>query len=168
MKISRRYILFSVLVVLGVGLDQLTKWWVSVNLPMNAVQPVIDGFFNLVRVHNRGAAFGLLANWGSAYASLFFVCLTLVIIGVVGYFFTQLSGEATLGTVAYSLVIAGAVGNLIDRLRLGEVIDFLDFYVGRYHWPAFNVADALICCGAALLFIAIWKTEEVPDAPYPG
>lgn len=150
------------ILTLGVALDQATKLWISQTYPLHSITPVIQGFFNLVYVTNRGAAFSLLSNWSSPFVALFFAGVSLVILGVLGYLFWRLPAQDNLAAAGYSLVMAGAVGNLIDRLRLGEVIDFLDFYVSRFHWPAFNIADSLVCIGAGVLLIAIWRTEEEP------
>jgi len=152
------------ILTLGVGLDQATKYWISQAYPLHSITPVIKGFFNLVYVTNRGAAFSLLSTWPSPFVALFFAGVSLVILGVLGYLFWRLPPGDNLAAAGYSLVMAGAVGNLIDRLRLGEVIDFLDFYVSRFHWPAFNVADSLVCIGAGVLLIAIWQTEGEADA----
>ncbi|MBW1917648.1 MAG: signal peptidase II [Deltaproteobacteria bacterium] len=172
MTISRRFLspkyrLLMLIVGAGVGLDQLSKAVICLALSRFAIVPVIPGFFNLVHVHNRGAAFGLLANWPEAYASIFFSFATLIVLAVLAYLFFRLPGNDYWAATGYSLIIAGALGNLIDRVRLGEVIDFLDFYVGRYHWPAFNVADSLICLGAGLLCLVIWRAEGHDNVSHP-
>ncbi|AEB10709.1 Lipoprotein signal peptidase [Desulfobacca acetoxidans DSM 11109] len=152
---------------LGIILDQLTKQWIVQTMPKYDVIPVIPGFFNLVHVYNRGAAFGLLATWSLGLVSYFFVIATLVVLAVVGYLFWRTPLQHRLFLWGYSLLISGAVGNLMDRIRLGEVIDFLDFYVGRYHWPAFNVADSLICLGAGLIFLGICRSEGEINVSHP-
>jgi signal peptidase II len=157
---GRKLALLLPIVVAGVALDLATKLWVVEALPLGAQIPVIDGLFNLVHVQNRGAAFGLLAHWSPAFGRLFFIATTGLVIMVVGYLWWRLppgGGPAALG---YSLILAGALGNLMDRVRLGVVVDFLDFYWGRYHWPAFNVADSLVCLGAAFLVWAILAEEK--------
>ncbi|MGQ9919735.1 MAG: signal peptidase II [Desulfobacca sp.] len=154
-----KYRLLGVVLVLGVALDQLSKWWVIQALPPQTIVPVIPDFFNLVHVYNKGAAFGLLSTWPAAGVRLFFVVINLIILAVLGYLYQRTPREYPLFLWSYSLVLSGAVGNLIDRLRWGEVLDFLDFYVGRHHWPAFNVADSLICVGAGLLILAMWRSE---------
>lgn len=164
---STKYRYLWIILASGVGLDQLSKAWVSHALPQYAVLPVIPNFFNLVHVHNRGAAFGLLSSWPVSFVSGFFTITTLLVLAVLGYLFWRLPARDRLAATGYSLIIAGALGNLIDRLRLGEVIDFLDFYLGRYHWPAFNVADILICLGAGLLMLALWRAEKEANAPHP-
>jgi signal peptidase II len=144
----------------GVALDQLTKLLVSSIMPLGAQVTVFPGFFNLVHVHNRGAAFGLLSHLSPEVAWIFFLGTTSLVIAVVGYLWWRLPERQWSVSLGYSLILTGAVGNFIDRLRLGEVIDFLDFYWGRYHWPAFNVADSLVCLGAGVLILVILTEKE--------
>lgn len=162
-----KWLLLALVLVLGVVLDQLTKFWVAQTLLPQGVVPVIPGFFNLVHVYNKGAAFGLLSTWSPTGVRLFFIVINLLIIAFLVFLYTRTSWEHRLFLWGYSLVVSGAVGNLIDRLRLGQVLDFLDFYLGRHHWPAFNVADSLICVGAGLLVLAMWRTEEERDVSRP-
>lgn len=131
--------------------DQLTKRAVLGRLA--AYQDVIPltSFFNLVHVHNTGAAFSLFADQ-PGWQRGFFVVLALVAAGVILHLLRKTRGQP-LFCAALALILGGAVGNLFDRLVYGHVIDFLDFYVGAWHWPAFNVADSAITAGAALL---IW------------
>ena len=160
---SRKLPSFSRFCWLGVALDQVTKMLVLQALPLGAQVPVIKGFFNLVHIHNRGAAFGLLAAWSLEFARLFFMVTTGLVLAVVGYLWWRLPEDQWLAALGYSLIMAGALGNLIDRVRLGEVVDFLDFYWGRYHWPAFNVADSLVCLGAGVLVWVILQEEKGAD-----
>jgi signal peptidase II len=127
---------------------------------MGAQIPVIKGFFNLVHVHNRGAAFGLFASWSLDFVRVFFLFTTSIVLVVVGYLWWRLPPGQNLAALGYSLIMAGALGNLVDRVRLGEVVDFLDFYWGRYHWPAFNVADTMVCLGAGFLVLVILREEK--------
>ncbi len=160
---SKSAVAISVLLA-GVILDQVSKWLVVHSLPLGGRLPLVRGFFALVHIHNRGAAFGLLAGWSAGLAWLFFVVSTTVVILVVGYLWWRLPPDQGPAALGYSLIIAGAAGNLIDRIRLGEVIDFLDVYWGKYHWPAFNVADSLVCLGAGLLAWVILTEEKASDA----
>ena len=155
------------MLVLGVGLDQLTKYWVAQTIPKYSVIPVIPDFFNLVHVYNRGAAFGLLSTWSPEYVRYFFIGTSLIIAVVLGYLYLRTSIEHPLFLWGYSLLLSGALGNLIDRVLFGEVLDFLDFSVGRHHWPAFNVADSLICVGAGFLVLAMWRFEGEKDVSRP-
>ncbi len=155
----RKSAIFLPIFLAGVVLDQLTKLWVMRDLALGARVPIISGFFNLVHVHNRGAAFGLMAGLSDAFARFFFIGTTGVVLAVVGYLLWRLPAGHNRAAVGYTLILTGAVGNLLDRLRLGEVVDFLDFYWGTYHWPAFNVADSLVCLGAGVLAWVILKDE---------
>jgi len=164
---SRKLSLFLTILVVGVILDQSTKLLVVREIPLGEQIPVIEGFFNLVLIYNRGAAFGLFANLSLEFAWIFFIITTSLVLGVVAYLWWRLPDDQILGATGFSLIFAGAVGNLIDRVRLGEVIDFLDFHVGRFHWPAFNVADSLVCLGAGFLLWYIFREEKSQDVSHP-
>jgi signal peptidase II len=120
--------------------------------------PVIHGLFNLTYVRNKGAAFGILAD--SSIRIPFFITVSIVAMLGILWYIKQVREDQKLAILSLSLVFSGAFGNLIDRIRLGEVIDFLDVFWGRYHWPAFNVADSAITTGVTLLFIEMWRTER--------
>ena len=143
-----------------VVLDQLSKWWLMTTFNLFESRPVIDGFFNLVFVTNSGAAFGLLAGPQVWWRQLFFVSVAVLAIGVLIGAYRHYRLQGTIWVVAIGLVAGGAVGNLIDRLRFGAVIDFLDFYVKSYHWPAFNVADSAITVGVGLFLLAGMRAES--------
>jgi signal peptidase II len=164
---SRKSTILVAVLVLGLGLDQMTKLLVMQNMPLGSHIPVMQGFFNLVHVHNKGAAFSLLNSISVGFTRPFFIITTGLVLGVVGYLWWRLPKTNWPVALGYSLIMAGAVGNLIDRVRLGEVVDFLDFYWGRYHWPAFNVADSLVCLGAAVLVWVILMEEKTGNAPNP-
>ncbi len=133
-----------------VALDQATKWWVMANFSLYDLREVIPGFFNLVYLHNSGAAFSLLASVEGAWKQWFFIAVAVAALGFILVLFKQYC-VANMGyTIALGLIGGGAVGNLIDRLRFGSVVDFLDFYAFGWHWPAFNVADSAICVGVGL------------------
>ncbi len=161
---GRKLGIFMALLVAGLALDLGSKFLVLHYLPLGAQVPVIKGFFNLVHVHNKGAAFGLMANWSVNFARLFFIGTTALVLAVVGYLWWRLPEDHWLAALGYGLIMVGALGNLVDRVRLGEVVDFLDVYWGNYHWPAFNVADSLICLGAGVLVWVIFKEEKGADA----
>ncbi|MEW6386023.1 MAG: signal peptidase II [Thermodesulfobacteriota bacterium] len=164
---SRKVMFLLPVLVVGVALDQITKFLVVRSLPLGTQIPIIPGFFNLVHIRNRGAAFGLLSSLSPNFAWIFFIITTLVVLVVVGYLWWRLPEGHGLAALGYSLIMTGALGNLIDRVRLKEVIDFLDFYWGRHHWPAFNVADSLVCLGAGLLVWVILTEEKGQDASHP-
>lgn len=139
-----------ILVALILGLDQLTKLMVTSSLILGVEVPVTS-YFNLVFVLNPGAAFSFLADAGG-WQRWFFTGLTLVVVGVL-LFLIRKSPQQALFCLAASLIMGGALGNLVDRLIIGAVIDFLDFHVGGWHWPAFNLADSAITVGAALFIL---------------
>jgi signal peptidase II len=163
---NTKLLLLGIILILGVGLDQLTKYWIARAIPAHTIIPVIPGFFNLVHVYNRGAAFGLLPNWSPEFVRYFFILTNLTIILILGFFYFRTKERYLLFLWGYSLLLSGAVGNLIDRIRFGEVLDFLDVHVGRHHWPAFNVADSLICIGAGFLILAMWRFEGEKDVSH--
>jgi len=135
---------------LVIALDQLTKHWVVQAFSFGEASPVTT-FFNLVLAHNTGAAFSFLAEAGG-WQRVFFIVVASVASAVIFYLLRK-HGRQTLFALALSLVLGGALGNLIDRIRWGYVVDFLDFYYGNYHWPAFNVADMAITGGVILLVL---------------
>jgi signal peptidase II len=129
--------------------DQITKLWVSRTIALNEGIPVIPGFFNLVHVRNRGMAFGMMNRPDSEWSSYALIAASVVAIAVLLFWFGKAKHEGYRLVIGLSLVIGGAMGNLFDRLRLGEVTDFLDFYLSPlgWHWPAFNVADSAVTIG---------------------
>ena len=140
-----------------IGLDQVTKWLMVSLLALYETVAIMP-YFNLTMAHNHGAAFSFLAQAGG-WQRWFFTVLALVISTVLVVWLAKLKPEAKLEAISLSLVIGGAIGNVIDRICYGYVIDFLDIYIGSSHWPAFNVADSAICIGAVLLIIDSIKSE---------
>jgi signal peptidase II len=116
---------------------------------------VIHGFFNLVHVRNTGGAFGIFGGEKGGLGSFLFVLVSLIAIGSILFLFIRLREDEKTLSLSLSLVLSGAIGNLIDRLRIGEVVDFLDFYLFSYHWPAFNIADSAICLGIGLMALEL-------------
>lgn len=133
--------------------DQASKWVVTQRIALHESVPVIPGFFRLTHVVNRGAAFGLLSDseWNVAILILF----SLVALAVVSALLWRNSHRVSSTGFGLALILGGAVGNLWDRLLDGHVVDFFDFQVSGYHWPAFNVADSAIVLGALLLVAEI-------------
>ena len=149
----RKYhFLIALLVVL---LDQATKWAVHNSIHLNYSIDVLPGFFRLTHVQNTGAAFGLFADSSSEWKVSILVVFSTLALVVVSALLWKNSHSITSTGVGLSLILGGAVGNLWDRLLTGHVIDFFDFYVGSYHWPAFNIADSAIVVGALLLVAEI-------------
>lgn len=153
----RKSYYFLVVVVL-MGLDQLTKALIVRSIILQGSREVIPGFFNLTHVRNRGAIFGFLSHSDSRILYIFLTLVSVAALGLVIYYFFKTPVSERLMKISLSLILAGAMGNLIDRLFRGHVIDFLDFYVKDWHWPSFNVADSCITVGAFLLiYILIFK-----------
>ena len=128
-------------------LDQISKYVVLGSIALHESISVINGFFSLVHTRNRGMAFGLMNRPGSDFGFYFLAAATFAAVILLLFWYTKLKDEETRLVFGISLILGGAIGNLIDRLRLREVIDFLDFYLGTYHWPAFNLADSAITVG---------------------
>ena len=152
---QKKYILFLAITVPVIILDQLTKAWILASLRLHEGFSVIDGFFNIVHVRNPGAAFGFLAGVSPGFRSIFFLAVTMAAIVLILHFLRASRSDQPSQVVSLALILAGAGGNLIDRVRFGEVVDFLDVYVGALHWPAFNVADAAITTGASFLALIL-------------
>jgi signal peptidase II len=150
-SVKKKYVLVLAIAGLVILLDQLTKAWIMMTMRIHEGFPVVDGLFNIVHVRNPGAAFGFLAGASPAFRSVFFIAVTAAAILLILQYLRKARVEELSLVAALSLIIAGAVGNLIDRVRFGEVVDFLDVYVGVHHWPAFNVADSAITTGGILL-----------------
>ena len=136
-----------------VVLDQATKGLVMAYFNLYDSQPVIPGLFNLTYLTNTGAAFGMLAGAQSVWRQVFFVGVAVAAIGLMAFSYKQFRSQGRIFAHAIGLIAGGAVGNLIDRLRFGAVVDFLDFYIGTHHWPAFNVADSAITVGVGLFIL---------------
>jgi signal peptidase II len=151
--------LVAALSVAIVLLDQLTKWIVDRTMPLYHAIPVIDGFFNLTYIRNTGAAFGILAGSGAAFRLPFLMFFSLLAIGFIIAMLRRLPERETGLIIALTFILGGAMGNLIDRFAYGEVIDFLDFYWGNYHWPAFNVADSFITVGVTITIYYLVKAK---------
>ena len=140
------YYLLSIISL--VVLDQTTKCLVRARFVLHESRPVIRGFFSLTYVQNRGAAWGILAGWRVAL-----VALAAVMLFVLARYREKIFGRRAIGRVSFVLLVAGIIGNVIDRVWLGYVVDFLDFYCGTSHFPAFNVADSCICIGVGLYML---------------
>jgi signal peptidase II len=147
-----------------VVLDQATKLLVDRLMALHESHAVLDGFLRLTYVRNRGAAFGILSDADLPYQSALFSLLSLAALTAIALYTWRLPAQSRLPRTALAMIMGGAVGNLIDRMRLGYVIDFVDAYVGPHHWPAFNVADSAICIGIALLFLDMRKKPEESSA----
>jgi signal peptidase II len=151
---------YFAIIIGAIVADQLTKAWVLETFRLYEQREVIPGFLNLVYVTNSGAAFSMFADSESPWTHYFFLGIgTAALVGLtVAYW--KLRKVNRFYFLALALIAGGAAGNLIDRIRFGSVIDFLDFYVAGYHWPAFNVADSAICIGAGLFLLINFKESR--------
>lgn len=145
-----------------IGLDQLSKWLVLTHLVYLQPVVVVEGFWNWTLVHNTGAAFSFLAQAGG-WQRWFFAGLAGLVSVVLSVWLARTPRRDWRTALPFALVIAGGLGNLIDRLRFGYVIDFIDWYWRDWHWPAFNIADSCIVLGAVLLVLFSFKAA-VPAA----
>lgn len=144
--------------------DQLSKIYIQNYFQLHETITVIPGFLNLTLVTNTGVAFGLFGGAESDWKRYGLLIINVLAVGFIFYFMRQLMKKGLKPAIALGLIMGGAVGNSFDRARLGSVVDFLDFYVRSYHWPAFNVADAGITCGAIYLAYLLFKEEVRPQA----
>jgi signal peptidase II len=142
--------------------DQITKAIVLEAMPLYDSITIIPGFFNLTHIHNPGGAFGFLARQSSSVRHVVFIFLSSVAMCVIFYFYRRTPRSHPLLASGFALIMGGAIGNLIDRIRFEKVVDFLDFYIGKYHWPAFNVADSAISVGIGI-FIYHIVFNKIPE-----
>ncbi len=151
------FLIISVLVIV----DQLSKVLIARSIALLSSKTVISGFFDLTHIQNRGAIFGFFSQSGSPLLHVILMLASLAALGIVVYYFFKAAASERLTLVSLSLILSGALGNLIDRVLRDYVIDFLDFYVKGWHWPSFNVADASITIGALLLVLMlIFRRKE--------
>ena len=159
-EMKRKYFFLSLLTSSVIVLDQVTKYAINKSFRLGESIPIIQNFFSLTYVRNTGAAFGLLANADPAFRVPFFVLVPIVALGAIAFIFKKIPAGDVKLSCALSLVVGGAIGNLIDRVYFGFVIDFLDFHWKyRYHFPAFNVADSAICVGVGILMLDLLGQE---------
>jgi signal peptidase II len=151
---------FYLLGAVGIFLaDRLSKWAVLQTLALGENRRVVPGLFNLTHLRNRGAAFGLFADAESTVVVVFLIAFSVAALVLVLVLLWRGTTSAWTGA-GLSLILGGALGNLVDRLRDGGVVDFLDFHLGPYHWPAFNVADSAIVIGAAVLMLELFRSRR--------
>jgi len=138
--------------------DQVTKQWFHSHYDYHESRVVIPGFFNFTYAHNPGAAFSIFQGYPTALLvfSMLIFCLMVV-------FRDHLFSRTRLEQVAYGFIVGGVLGNLIDRMKHGFVIDFIDWYVGDWHWPIFNLADTWICTGVGLYLLSQWRNRHAPE-----
>jgi signal peptidase II len=154
LKIIRNKIILLLIVSGGIlALDQVTKALVLAHLPLGGSIAITPGLLSLTHVQNPGGAFGFLAGMSPELRGLLFIAVSLLAAGLILYFYWQTPANQRFLAVSLALVLGGALGNLMDRLRFGMVVDFLDFYIRDMHWPAFNVADSAITVGVLVFAV---------------
>jgi len=158
----KRHLLIAIAVVV---LDRVTKWAIVQTITLEDAINIIPGLFRLTHLENTGAAFSLFADSTSPFKTKLLIALSLGALAVVSFLLWKERTIFNAGTLALSLILGGAVGNLWDRLADGKVTDFLDFYVGVHHWPPFNVADSAIVVGALLLLMRMLRTNQPQQTP---
>ncbi|MGW8326104.1 MAG: signal peptidase II [Desulfobacterales bacterium] len=145
-----QYTKLAVISGLVIILDQITKIFILKTLPLYHSITIIPGFFNITHIHNPGGAFGFMAHQNSSLRNFLFILLASIAVCLIFYFYKSTNRTHPFLASGFALILGGAIGNLIDRIRFGKVVDFLDFYVHNYHWPAFNVADSAITVGVTI------------------
>jgi signal peptidase II len=156
-----KYTRFAIIIALVAVLDQFSKTVVLKYIPLYKTIPVIPGFFNLTHVHNPGGAFSFMAQNDSPLRHWLFLGAAILALCLILYFYHQTPKTHPFLGAALAMIFGGAVGNLIDRMRFGEVVDFLDVYVVTLHWPTFNVADSAVTVGVCI-FIGHMVFKKIP------
>jgi len=156
LKSKIKYFIIAVVII---AVDLYTKYYANTHL--NFAQPYeITSFFNLTLLYNHGSAFSFLSNDQTSWQLIMFACISLIAAIVLIAMIIRQPTTAKLNLISFSMILGGALGNFYDRAFRGFVIDFLDFHVGNYHWPAFNIADSAITCGVILLILASFFTKK--------
>lgn len=151
---KKRYL---ALIAAIVAMDQVSKYIVTTRCTPYEPVPVIKGLFRIWPIRNSGAVWGLFSEHASGAVPLIITILAALALVMVGVFFFKAKPECRLEVLSFSFILGGAIGNLIDRIRIGYVVDFLDFHFRNYHFPTFNVADSFITCGVILLAWSMWR-----------
>ena len=157
---KKKYWILLIVFLVVIALDQSTKLMIQQTLPLHKTVEIIPGFFNLIHVRNTGGAFGIFGGEKGPVGSVLFVVASLIAVGILVVLFLRVKEHEKTLAFSLALLLSGATGNLLDRLSYGEVIDFLDFHVSLYHWPAFNVADSAISIGIGLMALELLIKEN--------
>jgi signal peptidase II len=157
--VASRRILGFVIALSVFALDRLSKWLVESNLSAYDTKTVIPGFFNIVRSENPGIAFGIFQENPTHSRTLILVSFSIVAVILLAALLWRIDRLDFLSGIGMSLIFGGAMGNVFDRVHVGRVTDFLDFFLGVYHWYTFNIADSGICVGAGLLILSMLVTK---------
>ncbi len=157
----KKFIILICISFVVIGIDQLTKTYIHTQMQLHESKIIVENFFNFTYVRNFGAAFGFLAQLPLVFRDLFFLSMPPLACGLITYILLTLKNQQTEQMVALSFIFGGALGNYIDRLHYRYVVDFLDFHINKYSWPAFNVADMAIVFGVGLLIYHILTEKNV-------
>ena len=160
-RVTNKYLIAGIVAVAVMLLDQYTKHLILQHVPLHHSLEVIESYVTILHTRNKGIAFGILSGQVSAAQTIVLVLTSLAAIAFIFYLLRGLGSPFLYATVTLALILGGAIGNLIDRIRLGEVIDFIDLHWHSHHWPAFNVADSAISVGMVLLVIGMF-TKRFP------
>jgi signal peptidase II len=156
---SKKYLIVTVISLFVIVLDQYTKYLIIQSVALHQSLDVIQNYVTIVHARNKGIAFGIFATQGSGTQTILLIITSCLAISFIFYLASSLKGKQLYATITLSLILGGAIGNLIDRIRWGEVVDFIDLHWHHYHWPAFNVADSAISLVLVLLIIEIKKKK---------
>ena len=160
--LSNKYTKLAIVAGLVVLADQVSKAFILRHLPYHQSITIIRGFFDITHIRNPGGAFGLMANMSPIARTVIFIFISSLAVGLIFYFYKKTPSSHSLLATAFALIFGGAIGNLIDRVRFGNVVDFLDIYLGSFHWPAFNIADSAITVGI-LIFLFHLLFKKMPE-----
>lgn len=162
---TSRYVLLGLVSLSIIVIDQVTKVYIMQTMRLHESIVVIPNLFSITYIRNPGAAFGILSGSSGSFRFIFFGLTSLFALGLLGTILLRMPKDDWMGQISVVAILGGAIGNLLDRLRYGEVIDFLDFYIEGYHWPAFNVADSAITVG--VIFLILHFAFEKQKEPEP-
>ena len=161
MILRNKYAALSISAGLVIIFDQLTKYLIFNYLPLYDAITIVPGFLDITHLHNPGVAFGMFSSNHSNIQQLVLMSASLIAVCVIFYFYNQTQKEYRYMQLGFALILGGALGNFIDRFRMGKVVDFIDIYIGQYHWPAFNVADSAISIGIAIfIYHMVFKRPD--------
>lgn len=145
-----------------VVIDQIVKFYIQKNMAINETIPIIKDIFHITYIRNKGVAFGMFSSLPETFRIPFLILIGIVFIIFVVFYFKNILKQEKLVKLSFSLIIGGAIGNFIDRIRFGEVIDFIEIGINqKYKWPVFNVADSAITIGVCLLFLFILRKKRI-------
>lgn len=154
---KKKYFLIIGIIIL---LDQISKFIIKTNFNVYDNINIFKGFFQIFYAKNSGAIWGLFHNQSNSIIPKIITLISTIAVLILIFFFLKVSPKHKLEILSLSFIIGGAIGNIIDRIHQGFVVDFLDFYINGYHWPTFNIADSFITIGVIILAISIWKGKE--------